>query len=482
MSSNPLRLFATPASAVLLMSAVAAHAQTTIKLNTANGTCVAVTDASGLASEPVAGSTALQANGVTLSAVQQGACNPAGGSSSNFNASVSLSGSATPGTPVTPAVGSPFYVIWSASADATACTYGGNFSSGISGWNLGALACSDGASCSQQHAVQVTPTAAGNYGFAVTCTNASGYATSNVTVPNPPAGAPTPNPIPLTAPTSGGQGNTIAITWPQMTNAARCVGTGTVGGVAAPSLGDWTTLETVSNSGSNSRNATIPVSAAVGSVVKLTLTCWNADNSASAVGTSSDITVTAPVAGCPTTITTSDGPRTLLTTSGISYGVYPQQRPNVNVTEWNNIWGYNNTTASSPTPWPGVGGASPVLRNFTRTSYIGAHFRTGSSTSWTGNFSNPSFAAGPNVTMAISTVCGDFSDHLPTPGCLTQDVPTADANLVKWKFTTNAPGSYCNLQPNTDYYVNMMFTDHTSTVECSAGLSVCNLSAVSYHN
>lgn len=497
MSKNSLRLLANAAAAVFLVSSAAIQAQTTINLNTANGTCTATTDSAGLMSETAPGSTALRANGVTLSAGSQGACNPAGGSSSNFNASVALSGSPTPGAPYTPAIGSPFYVIWSASTDATACTYGGNFTSGISGWTLGQRACSDGASCATSHAVQVTPTAAGNYTFSVTCTNASGYATGAVNVPNPPVGAPTPNPItPMNAPATAGVGSTFAVTWPQMTNATTCDGTGTLDGVNAASLGDWTTLQTVSTTASNTRNVTVPANATVGSQLKLTLTCWNSDHTASATGSTGNITVAAATAGCPAAITTPDGARTLLTTSGISYGVYPTQRPGVNLSEWTNIWGYNDTTSSTPVAWPGVGGASPVIRQFTRTSYVGVHFKTGSNTAMTGSFKNPTFAPGPNVVMAISTACGDFSEHLPTAGCLADHlvganpwtgIPTSDANMIQWKFTTNAPGSWCNLQPNTDYYVNMTFADHTDTgggtpPECATTATTCNLAPVSYHN
>lgn len=480
---NHSRFLSAAFGTALFATAFAAHAQTTIKLNTATGTCVAVTNAAGLNTESTPGSTTLRADGVSLTAQQQGACNPVGGSSSTFNATVSTSGSQTPGTPYTPAINAPFYVLWSASQDATACTYGGNFTSGMTGWTVGARACVDGNSCSAAHAIQVTPTAAGNYNFSVTCTNASGYAaTSTLNVPQPATPAPTPNPIPLTAPSSAGAGSAVSITWPQMANAATCTGTGTLDGVDVPVLGDWSALTAVSNSAANARNVTIPATAVVGSQLKLTLTCWNADHSASAIGTSANIGVTVAVAGCPATITTADGTRTLLTSSGVSYGVYPTQRPNVNLTEWDNIWGYNNTTATQPVAWPGVGGASPVIRNFQRDSYIGAHFRTGASTSVTGHFSNPSFAAGPNQTMAISTECGDFSAHLPTPGCLIQNVPTADANLLAWKLTSNNPTGSCNLLPNTDYYVNMMITDHLSTVECNATATTCNISAVSYHN
>ena len=472
------------AAVLLLLPAAAVRAQTTINLNTANGTCVAVSTGA-LTSETAPGSTALRANGVTLTAAQQGACNPVGGgSSSNFNASVALSGSPTPNVSYTPAVGAPFYVLWSASTDATACTLGGNFSSGITGWTLGARACTDSASCSAAHAVQVTPTAAGNYSFSVTCTNASGQVTSGaVSVPQPATPPPTPNPLTLSVPTSGNAGGIYAVTWPQMSNAASCVGTGTIGGVNQSSLGDWTTLTSVSTTGPNTRNVTIPASAAAGSQLALTLKCWNADQSASVTSSAATIDITTQVAGCPATINTTDGSRTLLVSSGISYGTYPSPiRPNVNLTEWNNLWGYNNTTATQPVAWPGVGGAAPVVRSFTRTSYIGAHFKTGASTTPSGDFWIPTYAAGPNVTMAISTQCGDFSEHLPTPGCLKTNVATADQAAVAWKLTSNNPTGSCNLQPNTDYYVNLMLTDHLSTEECAASATTCNMATVSFHN
>ncbi len=356
-----------------------ALAQTTINLNTANGTCVAViADPAGLTLDTTPGSTTLVGNDVTLTASQPGACNPAGG--------------------------------------------GGGLP------------------------------------------------------------APTPNPIPLTAPASAQSGVLFAVTWPQMANATQCVGSGTLNGANAPTLGDWTTLTTVSTSGTNTRNVLVPSSSNTSTLV-LTLTCWNADNSASATGQTGSIAVAAaPVGTCPTTITMPNGTRTLLTRSNISYGVYPAQRPNVDVSQWDNIWGHNSTTDTG-TPWPGVGGASPVLGSFARASYIGAHFRTTSDTTRLGHFSNPSFVAGPNVTMAISTQCGDFSAHLPTPGCIATDVPPSDANLVSWKLTPNNPTGSCNLQPNTDYYVNMTFTDPAAIVNgCPSGATTCFIGAVSYHN
>lgn len=185
---------------------------------------------------------------------------------------------------------------------------------------------------------------------------------------------------------------------------------------------------------------------------------------------------------CPAQINTPNGARALLYRSDISYGVTQPKRANMNLDQWDNLWGYNNTT-SPMTPWPGVGGASPVVLAFRRGSYFGAHFKTPSvAAGMSGNFVNPSFFGGPNVTMAISTVCGDFSNYLPTPGCLREDVPTSDANLVLWKFTSNASDHWCNLQPDTHYYVNIKNTDPTSNLECPPNRGTCPVAPLSYHN
>jgi hypothetical protein len=460
----------------LLVAVVPASAQTTINLHTANGNCVAATsDPAGLTLTTTPGSTALQANGVSLTAQQTGACNPVGGASSDFQVAVVTSGSATPGTPYTPAITAPFYVIWSAAADAVTCTRGGNFTSGMSGWTPGSKATCSG-TCAGTHAEQVTPTAAGNYNFSVTCTNASGYAaTSTLNVPQPATPAPTPNPIPLTAPSQATAGLAFAVTWPQMQNAARCVGTGTLGGTPVAALGDWTTLTTVSNTAANSRNVVV-AAGSTGALV-LTLTCWNSDNSASAIGASSSINVVPGTAGqCPATITTAtDGTRTLLGLSDVQYTLFNTVRHGVVLTEWDNVWGYNNNTATSPVPWPGVTGSEPRILAFKRDSYVGIHFKTPAApqAGLAGTFINSASAGGPNLTMAISTACGDFSANLPTPGCVKANIPSADSLLSYWNFGGGNPAGVCNLAPNTDYYVNMMMTDKASTVECAASSQVC---------
>lgn len=468
------------AGALLFMGTPSAFAQTKINMTTAQGSCVAVVNDPAGVTLASNGTTELQANGVVLSASPANACTPPGSASANFSANVQISASSTPGIPYTPAVGAPFYVIWSTSPDATVCTRTGGSTTGLTGWNTLTPACTTAGACAGSHAEQVSAIAGGAYNFGVTCTNASGYASQTVTMPNPTVPAPTPNPIPLVAPSTANAGVTFVVTWPTMTNATSCSGTATIGGTPITVLGDWTSL----TSPTSPRNVSVPVSS-TGNLA-LTLTCWNSDHSASATGTTGNIVVAASTTGsCPSTISSMPGgTRTLLSTSDISYGAYANpKRLAANLLEWDDVWGHNDASGGV-TSWPGVNGASPVIRQFKKTSYMGIHFRTPLASQIPvgrhGAFRNPSFVGGPNLTMAISAACGDFSASLPTPGCLADHeygnplgsgISTSDIQMVYWHFDTANPATTCVLQPDTDYYVNIIQTDPTSTKSCVAGFT-----------
>lgn len=164
--------------------------------------------------------------------------------------------------------------------------------------------------------------------------------------------------------------------------------------------------------------------------------------------------------------------RTRLVLSDIDYSAqHWPVRYRVALTEWDNVWGHNSAT-DAVTPWPGVAGAAPTLRGFRRTSYVALHFRTPVDPlpGLASRFVAPSANAGPNLTMAISRGCGDFGLYLPTPGCLVENVPTADVPMVYWQFADTSPQTACNLQPDTDYFVNIMQTDPASTLECTTVL------------
>jgi hypothetical protein len=184
-----------------------------------------------------------------------------------------------------------------------------------------------------------------------------------------------------------------------------------------------------------------------------------------------------PPVGCPTTITHPNGDvLTRVTRSNISYGVYPTPvRPNVNLTEWENIWGHANVN-DSVTPWPGVHGAGPVIRSMARRGFVAAHFNTSNYDVPTyGSLTYPSNVGGPNIDIKISPICGDFSENTANPGCLKLGAASDDNPAIRWKFGTGNVVYYCNLQPHTDYYVNIRFSDPYSAVECPVNSVNCPL-------
>jgi hypothetical protein len=166
---------------------------------------------------------------------------------------------------------------------------------------------------------------------------------------------------------------------------------------------------------------------------------------------------------CPSEITLPDGVRTRQLVGDIGYGP-PGTRENVSLTEWDYIWGFATANDAAPEPWPGVLHSTPYVRNFQRWGYVGLHFRTSSGPDglW-GRFSTYPPNA-PAITMSISRTCGDFSENLPAQGCLASDVPF-DGLLVSWWLGTG-PATWCPLEPESEYYVNITIADPQSDAAC----------------
>lgn len=280
---------------------------------------------------------------------------------------------------------------------------------------------------------------------------------------------PSPDNFPLVGvPATGTVPLVFTVTW-SVTNAATCTGYATLDGTAATIPG-WTD----SNSASpEARTLTITQP---GSYV-LTMTCSNAASPpASVTSQPANLTAQANTTGCV-------GPAglTQLTTSNISYGVNANPvRANVDVTEWNNIWGHASTT-DGITPWPGVDGAGPVIRQMGRTTFVAAHFNTGSSPMYAGTLTDQSNIGGPDIDVVMSTTCGDFSPNAVFPGCSRFSMPSDGITHFQYfSFGGNAGTQWCSLSLNTDYYLNIKFHDPTSPVECSPGNPVCPLFTIDY--
>ncbi len=172
-----------------------------------------------------------------------------------------------------------------------------------------------------------------------------------------------------------------------------------------------------------------------------------------------------PTQGCPATVA---GLR-LVTRATVCTGALCLIPHSADLTTWEGLFG---------APWPGVGGAAPVIKGFPRDGYICAKFATPAAATYTGTMYNPSYLRdlSPTLTVAISRTGGDWSTGLTTPGCLRSNVYASDAQLMLWKGTTNAPASWCNLPPGGTYYLNIRYGNP------GCGSVACALGIVSYHN
>jgi hypothetical protein len=143
-------------------------------------------------------------------------------------------------------------------------------------------------------------------------------------------------------------------------------------------------------------------------------------------------------------------------------------RYNVDVREWENIWGHASPTDGT-VPWPGRGNSAPVIADFGKYTYIAAHFYVpaGAPPTWLGWITHTDYNYGHDLTVSISAECGDFS-----PGAQACYMQTLSGQpLVPWRMNA---GGFCHLQPNTDYYLNLKMTDPDQpSSTCSRNAEVC---------
>jgi hypothetical protein len=173
---------------------------------------------------------------------------------------------------------------------------------------------------------------------------------------------------------------------------------------------------------------------------------------------------------CPQSITTGTDTRTLRTVSDILY--LPNTgnvRHNVDITVFDNIWGHISQL-DGLTVWPGVPGASPTIKTIGKAEYVGAKFHVPADAlpSLSGSFKHVSYNGGPDLDFSISPVCGDFES---VEGCSVSGAASDDNNMVRWRMGSG-DNFHCGLEPDTDYYVNIRFTNRATTgPDCSG--SVC---------
>ena len=131
-----------------------------------------------------------------------------------------------------------------------------------------------------------------------------------------------------------------------------------------------------------------------------------------------------------------------------------RNRYNVDVTNWDNIWGHA-TALDAVVPFPGRANAVPIFLNFDPAGYVAAHFDVpiGMLPNTYGWIAQTEYNHEADLTAAISPVCGDFSPA--AQHCFSQG--TGGANLVPW--SVPPPNTFCQLVPGAGYYLNLKVTN-----------------------
>ena len=454
MTKNLLRSLAI--AALACTGATAVHAQTVLQLSyPANAPgpnpCLYTTNASGISADPLTGNLLAQGD---------------------FGTGCPQTGSALPLPVIVPgpsnwvlpnpwAIGQATNVQWAA-VNAASCTYGGN---SVAAWPSGSSACSSTAACQVLHDVTLVPPSAGQYIFSLTCNNATGGVTSTSQIRDVAANPPVINPGPSSwnvTPWEAGQ--TRSRSW-SATNADNC----------------------------NFSQNTLPVGVTLGQFLSGTATC----NNLGACAANNGVTLTAPVAGtysvtlnCSLSTggsTTSTGTWNVtqsssagcLSPSGWSrlaqsevYSVFGSV-PGSDVTQFESIWGRNFSDPNGGFPittlWPGIG-QQLVIPKIGSGQYIAAKFHTPATGSPSHNFkdelSSYNASGGGNgntakISATVSTVCGDFDTASPNiPAlCKWSQLVGGDTITIGSNFQS---GNFCRLQPNTDYYLNLIYSPLTS--------------------
>lgn len=148
-----------------------------------------------------------------------------------------------------------------------------------------------------------------------------------------------------------------------------------------------------------------------------------------------------------------------------SYNLNPVL-PNVDVTEFQNVWG-RASASDTPVPWPGKNGYAVMTIN--RPLFFATRFTvpaSGLSPTLHGRFSHGETVPGPNLSMAISPTCGDFDP--PSTYCKVANAGPG-VLMVGWKLPSGTAGNLCPLTPGQTYYANFKLTNPNAVDPMNCG-------------
>ncbi len=154
---------------------------------------------------------------------------------------------------------------------------------------------------------------------------------------------------------------------------------------------------------------------------------------------------------------------------------------NVDVTQFQNVWG-RNSTSGAIVPWPGRN--AYALMTINRNLIFAMRFTvpaSGLSPTLRGMFTHGETIPGPNLSVSISSQCGDFDP--PSMYCKKVNVG-AGQPAVGWQLPTGAANNLCVLTPGQTYYANFKLTnpDAVDPLNCGDQPSTSHICVVSIVN
>lgn len=360
----------------------------------------------------------------------------------------------------------------------------------LSGWSNAAFTPAfDASSNTYKQTVQVPSSGVSGgdkLNLALTCSNQDGSVSSDntatVTLNNTPPIAVALQLSASTA-TTGSPPSPTTITVSASANTAlanmSCTGTLLKGATSITTgWSGWTSPSfTIPATGALSQVVTLPPTGLTAGSYIFKLSCSNSSQAA-ADDTAHPATLVVsdpPATSCLATIPANSGllagvsdqaARLRLNTADIQYGSGASgTRTGVSLTEFANIWGYADPVTPAAVGWPGIVGAAPGFL-MARNNYFGVHFKTPPATTPpsrdSGFFTYPTYGATDPISVSISATCGDFSGNPNVDGCYANNVLSNDDGSLTWRYDSTGQQGIskyrCYLKPNTDYYLNMMFT------------------------
>lgn len=346
--------------------------------------------------------------------------------------------------------------------------------------------CAIAAAVPAQTSLSLTTTPAGG-GSPIACTyNASGAVAvdlsgslqapgsfgsncGSITPPNPPVFV---NPLAGDIPAAVSTGTALNLTWQADATSCSYTGSGFPSGVA---FANWPTTGTACSSlaACNSLHAVgVTVPSTAPGTYTFNLTCSRTGSTVQVSSQAVTVASTNPT-GC-----IAPAGLTRLTRATVCNVAGVNCRDDLDVTKFENVWGYRESTPNTLIPWPGLYNVQQRI-NLRPNHYVSLQFTVPSNygTDRYGfyTYAETNFRAA--MSMTVSTRCGDFNPvSAISPRCTVSN--SNASSTLEWSTFTSGPNydATCHLTRGQTYYLNILYAPLSAPTQstCTPDMWLCD--------